>query len=151
MPKRPQTQMATYNLNVHDHREPRTDSTPEGITAASVHNLPLIGQLQKRVREDSNNPPEDGDVNKKLRKEDKTSMQTNQKGTKQPAATKASRRKGTAKTKAEGDQALAQLEDQGHWSDEDTKLLLETLLGGESLLYDKLVTNAKYVYKKVVD
>ncbi|KAG2062521.1 hypothetical protein BDR04DRAFT_1123887, partial [Suillus decipiens] len=42
----------------------------------------------------------------------------------------------------------AKLEDQGNWSDEDMKLLLETLLGSDSQLYEKLMVNAKYVYKK---
>jgi hypothetical protein len=46
---------------------------------------------------------------------------------------------------------MAKLEDQGNWSDEDMKLLLETLLGSGSQLYEKLMVNAKYVYKKVVD
>ncbi|KAG1884171.1 hypothetical protein F4604DRAFT_1920023 [Suillus subluteus] len=45
--------------------------------------------------------------------------------------------------------APAKLEDQGNWSDEDTRLLLETLLGSDSQLYEKLMVNAKYVYKKV--
>ena len=68
---------------------------------------------------------------------------------KQSASITAQKRKHI--TKAEGDQAMAQFEDQGQWSDDDTKLLLETLLGNDSELYDKLMTNAKYAYKKVVD
>jgi len=92
---------------------------------------------------EDNSPSEHGDANKKPRKEKKMQPM------KQSTSVTAPKRKHI--TKAEGDQAMAQFEDQGQWSDDDTRLLLETLLGNDSELYDKLMTNAKYAYKKVVD
>ncbi|KAG0693406.1 hypothetical protein DFH29DRAFT_1007315 [Suillus ampliporus] len=53
------------------------------------------------------------------------------------------------KTKVEGEQAITQLEDDGYWSDKDTKLLLETLLGSDSKFYKGLAGNAKHVYQKI--
>ncbi|KAG2742877.1 hypothetical protein P692DRAFT_20747308 [Suillus brevipes Sb2] len=44
---------------------------------------------------------------------------------------------------------MAHLQEQSHWSDEDTKLLLETLLGGDSEFYEGLTGNAKHIFKKV--
>ncbi|KAG1731090.1 uncharacterized protein EDB91DRAFT_1085207 [Suillus paluster] len=61
----------------------------------------------------------------------------------QPHFMKGSKRKATGtklKTKGEEEQAITRLEEDGCLSDEDTKLLLETLLGSDS--------NAKHVYKK---
>lgn len=46
---------------------------------------------------------------------------------------------------------MTRLEEDGRWSDEDTKLLLETLLGGDSEFYEGLAGNAKHVYKKVME
>lgn len=115
-------------------REDRHINDDHGGAIEATRNSPPTEELQKRVHED---PPV------KLQKENKSS--------KKPACAKASKRKGTAKTKADGDQAIAKLEDQGNWSDGDTKVLLEILLGGESELYEKLMTNAKYVYQKVVN
>jgi hypothetical protein len=103
--------------------------------------LPSAEELQKNIQETKNDPL--GSVTKP-RKDVKTPL-------KQFAPVKVLERKSTAKSKAEGNQAMAKLKDQGNWSDEDTKLLLETLLGSDSQLYKKLMVNAKYVYKKVVD
>ncbi|KAG0695830.1 hypothetical protein DFH29DRAFT_879784 [Suillus ampliporus] len=94
----------------------------DGGAIEAMHDLPLTEEPLKCVHKD---PPV------KLQKENKSSN------------------KPASKTKADGDQAIVKLEDQGNWSDGDTKLLLETLLGGESELYEKLMTNAKYVYQKV--
>ncbi|KAG2128663.1 uncharacterized protein EDB93DRAFT_1256612 [Suillus bovinus] len=111
-----------------------TDHNCEG-----AHSLPSAEELQKNIQETKNNPPGSGT---KPQKDIKTPP-------KQSAPAKVLKRKSTAKSKAEGNQAIAKLEDQGNWSDEDTKLLLETLLGSDSQLYEKLMVNAKYVYKKV--
>ncbi|KAG2745389.1 hypothetical protein P692DRAFT_20877771 [Suillus brevipes Sb2] len=64
---------------------------------------------------------------------------------------KGSKRKTKANSKTDGDseQVMAQLEDLGHWSDDDTKLLLETLLGGDSEFYKYLAGKSKHVFKKV--
>ncbi|KAG2050122.1 hypothetical protein BDR06DRAFT_974775 [Suillus hirtellus] len=56
----------------------------------------------------------------------------------QAGSIKKLRQKTNAKLKAEEEQATAQLENLGHWSDKDTNLLLETLLGGNSEFYEYL-------------
>jgi hypothetical protein len=129
--KLPQTHqpVASFSHGARKH-EPRTDYSHE-----DRHN----------IQETENNPPKD---NKKPQKDLEIKSPPKQSA---PASAKVSKRKSTAKTKAEGNQAIAKLEDQGNWSDEDTKLLLKTLLGSDSQLYEKLMVNAKYVYKKVID
>ncbi|KAG2070287.1 hypothetical protein BDR04DRAFT_1118471 [Suillus decipiens] len=104
---------------------PHMDQNCEDDGACS---LPGAKELQKSIQETKNDSPKN---NAKPQKDIKTPLTH------------------TAKSKVEGDQAIAKLEDQGNWSDEDMKLLLETLLGSDSQLYEKLMVNAKYVYKKV--
>ncbi|KAG2743575.1 hypothetical protein P692DRAFT_20879011 [Suillus brevipes Sb2] len=129
----PQTRQPVA-LPSHSEHQPHTDHNREG-----ARSLPSAEELQKNIQETKNDPLGSGT---KPRKDIKTPP-------KQSAPAKVSKRKSTAKSKAEGNQAIAKLEDQGNWSDEDTKLLLETLLGSDSQLYEKLMVNAKYVYKKV--
>ncbi|KAG2365361.1 hypothetical protein BDR07DRAFT_1374425 [Suillus spraguei] len=74
-----------------------------------------------------NNPPKD---NKKPQKDSEIKSPLKQSA---PASAKVSKQK----------KSTAKLEDQGNWSDEDTKLLLETLLGSDGQLYEKLIVNAK--------
>jgi hypothetical protein len=112
-------------------------------------------QPQKRGREEyHSNLLEDGDSAKKIKKTEndtpltQTSSETRaSKGSKRKAT--AAKLKTKAKTKIEGEQAMAHLQEQSHWSDEDTKLLLETLLGGDSEFYEGLTGNAKHIFKKV--
>ncbi|KAG1720965.1 hypothetical protein EDD22DRAFT_962669 [Suillus occidentalis] len=112
-------------------------------------------QPQKRGHEEYHgNLLEDGDSVKKIKKTEndtpltQTSSETRaSKGSKRKAT--AAKLKTKAKTKIEGEQAMAHLQEQSHWSDEDTKLLLETLLGGDSEFYEGLTGNAKHIFKKV--
>ncbi|OJA20409.1 hypothetical protein AZE42_12947, partial [Rhizopogon vesiculosus] len=108
------------------------------------------GQQQKRGREETNLSGT-GDSAKKLRKENDKPLTQASEGTVQTQAMKGLKRKTgvKAKRKVEGEQAMAQLEDQSHWSDEDTKLLLETILGTESAFYEDLVGNAKHIFRKI--
>lgn len=56
-----------------------------------------------------------------------------------------------AKTKAteDGKKALEELEESVNWTNDETRILLEALLGPDSELYTELGTNAKYAYRKV--
>ncbi|KAG2143281.1 hypothetical protein BD769DRAFT_1383252 [Suillus cothurnatus] len=124
--KLPQTRQPVA-LPSHSEHQPHIDHNCEG-----AHSLPSAEELQKNIQETKNDPL--GSV-MKLWKDVKTPP-------KQSAPVKVLKRKSTAKSKAEGNQAMAKLEDQGNWSDEDMKLLLETLLGSDSQLYEKLMVNA---------
>ncbi|KAG1750581.1 uncharacterized protein EDB91DRAFT_1078599 [Suillus paluster] len=113
-------------------------------------------QPQKRGREEyhGNLLLEDGDSAKKIRKTENDTPST--RISSEAHASKGLKRKATgaklktkAKTKIDGEQAMAHLQEQSHWSDEDTKLLLETLLGGDSEFYEGLTGNAKHIFKKV--
>ncbi|KAG1879743.1 hypothetical protein F4604DRAFT_1954144 [Suillus subluteus] len=113
-------------------------------------------QPQKRGHEEcESNLLENGDSAKKIRKteNDAPLTQTSEartsklEGSKQKATgTKA---KTKAKIKVDGEQAMAHLQEQTHWSDEDTKLLLKTLLGTDSEFYEDLAGNAIRIFKKV--
>ncbi|KAG1791927.1 uncharacterized protein HD556DRAFT_1444995 [Suillus plorans] len=114
-------------------------------------------QPQKRGHEEfhGNLLLEDDDSVKKIRKTENDTPLTqtgseahDSKGSKRKAT--AAKRKAKAKTKIEGEQAMAHLQEQSHWSDEDTKLLLETLLGGDSEFYEGLTGNAKHIFKKSI-
>ncbi|KAG1734243.1 uncharacterized protein EDB91DRAFT_1084146 [Suillus paluster] len=113
-------------------------------------------QPQKRGHEEyhGNLLLEDGDSAKKIRKTENDTPSTRisseahaSKGLKQKAT--GAKLKTKAKTKIDGEQAMAHLQEQSHWSDKNTKLLLETLLGGDSEFYEGLTGNAKHVFKKV--
>ena len=135
-----------------------TASDTKVLPSNSQHLLFSAGSQQKRGHEEdqtrSNLSGPEGDGAKRIRKENDESLTQPSEGTKQTRAhpTKESRQKATgtkSKTKVEGEQAITQLEEDGRWSDDDTKLLLETLLGSESEFYEGLIGNAKHVYKKV--
>jgi hypothetical protein len=112
---------------------------------------------QKREREDVRDDLlGERDSTKKIRKDNSESLTQLSKGTKQsqPRSTKGPKQKAKdtkLKTKVEGEQAITRLEEDGRWSDEDTKLLLETLLGSDSEFYEGFAGNAKHVYKKVME
>ncbi|KAG1761603.1 hypothetical protein EDD22DRAFT_847642 [Suillus occidentalis] len=113
-------------------------------------------QPQKRGREEYHgNLLEDGDSVKKIKKTENDTPLTQTSS--EIRASKGSKRKAIAaklktkvKTKIEGEQAMAHLQEQSHWSDEDTKLLLKTLLGGDSEFYEGLTGNAKHIFKKSI-
>lgn len=137
-----------------------TNDIPSDRTVLPINSqqLPVAaGSQQKREREeDCNDLSGERDSTKKIRKANGKSVTQPSEGTNQiqPHSTKGSKRKATGaklKTKVEGEQAMTRLEEDGRWSDEDTKLLLETLLGGDSEFYEGLAGNAKHVYKKVME
>ncbi|KAG1812322.1 hypothetical protein EV424DRAFT_1542180 [Suillus variegatus] len=51
--------------------------------------------------------------------------------------------------KIDEEQAMAHLQEQSHWLDEDTKLFLETLLGADNKFYKGLTSNAIHIVTKV--
>lgn len=97
--KLPQTRQPVA-LPGHSEHQPHTDHNCEGASS-----LPSAEELQKNIQETKNNPPGSGT---KPQKDIKTPL-------KQSAPAKVSKRKSTAKSKAEGNQAIAKLADQGNW------------------------------------
>jgi hypothetical protein len=112
---------------------------------------------QKREHEDvCDDLSGERDSTKKIQKDNSESLTQLSKGTKQtqPHSTKGPKQKAKdtkLKTKVEGEQAITRLEEDGCWSDKDTKLLLKTLLGSDSEFYEGFAGNAKHVYKKVME
>ncbi|KAG2343766.1 hypothetical protein BDR05DRAFT_999689 [Suillus weaverae] len=49
----------------------------------------------------------------------------------------------------DGKKALEELEESVDWTNDETRILLDALLGPDSKLYTELGTNAKYTYRKV--
>jgi hypothetical protein len=96
--KLPQTRQPVA-LPSHSEHQPHIDHNCEG-----AHSLPSAEELQKNIQETKNDPL--GSVMKPW-KDVKTPP-------KQSAPVKVSKRKSTAKSKAEGNQAMAKLEDQGN-------------------------------------
>lgn len=109
----------------------------------------MTGQSRKRGHEESLLGSSENGAKKIPRNENDGSQPI----TAQAGSVKGSKRKTKANSKTDGDseQVMAQLEDLGHWSDDDTKLLLETLLGGDSEFYEYLAGKSKHVFKKVMN
>jgi hypothetical protein len=109
----------------------------------------MTGQSRKRGHEESLLGSSENGAKKIPRNENDGSQPI----TAQAGSVKGSKRKTKANSKTDGDseQVMAQLEDLGHWSDDDTKLLLETLLGGDSEFYEYLAGKSKHVFKKVTN
>ncbi|KAI6004879.1 hypothetical protein EDD15DRAFT_2191635 [Pisolithus albus] len=86
-------------------------------------------------------------IQKRTRNENKPLTQENSTGRK---AAKTTRQQYKAKQKAEGDKAMERLGDvDRNWTDSDTTLLLEALLGSESTYFNTLMVNATRAFKKV--
>ncbi|KAG1804016.1 hypothetical protein EV424DRAFT_1581703 [Suillus variegatus] len=126
----------------------------------------VISEQRKRDRDSTEDmPSETQNAEKKHRMTNSTTGSTEdvppvpQSTEKKPRKTKNAPRKApakqlkqtAAKTKAteDGKKALEELEESVNWTNDETRILLEALLGPDSELYTELGTNAKYAYRKV--
>ncbi|KIO08884.1 hypothetical protein M404DRAFT_22703 [Pisolithus tinctorius Marx 270] len=114
---------------------------------------PCIAPLkQKRTHNESMSLPEGGEGVKRMQKENQPLTQENGASTNKKLV-KPMKQQCKAKQKANGDKAMEQFEwmqEKDHnWTDVDTTLLLEALLGSESTYFDTLIVNAKCAYKKI--
>ncbi|KIN93545.1 hypothetical protein M404DRAFT_36014 [Pisolithus tinctorius Marx 270] len=114
---------------------------------------PCIAPLkQKHTCNESMSLPEGGEGVKRMQKENQPLAQENGASTNKKLV-KPMKQQHKAKQKANGDKAMEQFEwmqeKDRNWTDVDTTLLLEALLGSESTYFDTLIVNAKRAYKKV--
>ncbi|KAI6152497.1 hypothetical protein BKA82DRAFT_4012954 [Pisolithus tinctorius] len=136
------------HLMVQDCTYPNTMSN-DPTTSPS----PCIAPLkQKRTCNESMSLPEGGEGVKRMRKENQPLAQENGASTNKKLV-KPMKQQCKAKQKANGDKAMEQFEwmqeKDRNWTDVDTTLLLEALLGSESTYFNTLIVNAKRAYKKV--
>ncbi|KAF9237086.1 hypothetical protein BU15DRAFT_63467 [Melanogaster broomeanus] len=119
----------------------QVDMVPRPVPATVNQPSPMMAmQGTKRGRKDS---IEMDEPSRKTRKENTVPEVTN--STTQPKATK---QKSARKLKADGEAALTQYHE--NWSDSDITLLLETLLGTDTNLFEYLSTNAKYAFTAIL-
>lgn len=136
------------HLTVQDCTYPNTMSNDPATSPS-----PCIAPLkQKRTCNESMSLPEGGEGVKRMRKENQPLAQENGANTNKKLV-KPMKQQHKAKQKANGDKAMEQFEwmqeKDRNWTDVDTTLLLEALLGSESTYFNTLIVNAKRAYKKV--
>lgn len=112
-------------------------------------------QTQKQGYEEcESNLLENADSVEKIKKTENDTPLTHTsklKGSKQKATDAKLKTKTKTKMKIDEEQAMAHLQEQSHWLDEDTKLFLETLLGADNKFYKGLTSNAIHIVTKVTN
>ncbi|KAG1792522.1 uncharacterized protein HD556DRAFT_1444519 [Suillus plorans] len=116
-------------------------ATGEAVPHEAPH-PDVISEQRKRGHDSIEDvPPAPQSAEKKPRKTKKAPAKTPAKQSKRKAA--------KVKVADEGKKALEELEDAVNWTNNETRILLDALLGPDSELYKELGANSRYAYRKV--
>jgi hypothetical protein len=124
-------------------RMPAAQATSTGeVVPHQAQQTDAISEQRKRGHESTEDiPPAPQSAEKKPRKMKKAPGKAPARQSKRKAA--------EVKVADEGKKALDELEDAVNWTNDETRILLDALLGPDSELYKELGANSRYAYRKV--